>query len=656
MEESPMQATPNNKPWQFQKFTIPAKEPDSRCQARIRKDGQERYCDVETGGGRCLQHDPNKKRRAARDSEQQRLQSQVAALTDGQKETLWEEIPVDPATFCRDFLKEPLFPKQQEFVEAMLGKDPKAWDTTFTEGIALWGRGSGKDSTAAKFLTYVAYRLLCLSSPQGHLGMAQGDKIALVNVGLNVQQAHEAFFSKLRWYVEHAINPTTGHNWFEEHGLDLKRAILAREIRFPKSVTAYSLDSEGTSAEGWNLLVVVFDEIGGFEPQRAKELYTVLRMTACSRFPQSMKVLLLSYKRSDTDYMMTRYREAEFEPETFRSGPYATWEVNPKLTREDFVAEYTRDPETAQQVYECTGTTQEPRFFAYRARIAQVIAAANKENPVLGDRLSVMELRNLQFKPWFKPQPTSGYFIHVDLGKGQDSAAGLALGHFKRDMVVSLPDDYLEALARDSGQSLEALRKQHGQQTGGVVIDLALQIKAPPGGEILFDEVRVFIERLRKDGWPIRLVTLDSWQSYAIMQGLRRVGISAQEQSVDKDGAAYGHLKALIYQGLFECYPHKILMRELEELRVTATGKVDHPEVSFKRSAEEDGINKGSKDVADAVAGCAALCLRYGKSNFTFGVAGGPIISALPANAHLLRYESEDLVRYGQKPKRYKFR
>lgn len=40
-------------------------------------------------------------------------------------DSVWEEEPVDIQTFFKTFLKEPFFPKQLEFVEAMLGSNPK---------------------------------------------------------------------------------------------------------------------------------------------------------------------------------------------------------------------------------------------------------------------------------------------------------------------------------------------------------------------------------------------------------------------------------------------------------------------------------------------------------------------------------------------------
>ncbi len=55
--------------------------------------------------------------------------------------SIWEEEPVSPEEFFKTFIREPFFPAQQEFVDAMMGKSPLDWDTLYTEGIALWGNG-----------------------------------------------------------------------------------------------------------------------------------------------------------------------------------------------------------------------------------------------------------------------------------------------------------------------------------------------------------------------------------------------------------------------------------------------------------------------------------------------------------------------------------
>lgn len=584
-----------------------------------------------------------------------------------QGDEVWDEIPVSQEEFFREWIKEPLYPRQGELADAALGNEATTWATTFNELQALWGKGSGKDRTSAKILTYVCYKLMCMKDPVGYLS-ADGekappgleDKIEIGNVCINERLARDVFFSYFKIMLKNTVNPKTGKNWFTEKGVNLNEAIHKRWVEFPKNITAHSLDSEEYTGEGLNLFFIIFDEVGGFTVSRAKGLYDALATTARSRFPRYFKLMLISYKRNDNDFMMTRFAQAETEPTTFRSGPYATWEVNLKRKREDFAPDYIRDPETSQRIYECKGSTQEGGFFRYKTRVSQVINAGLRDNPIVGEKQSVTNLRDIVFKEWFKPQEHTEYFIHNDLAKGQvgGDACGFAMGHYERDMVVTLPDAFMDALARDTGRDIEEFKQAIGQKKVGAVIDLVLQIKAPASGEVLFEEIRQFIERLRKvEKFPIYRVTYDGWQSMDSIQQLRKAGVNAEELSVDKTNVPYNTLKNVIYEGVFKCYPHQTLIRELEELLVTGSGKVDHPDYSTARFVHEDKINRGSKDVADAVAGCVSLCIDRGKGGFSFGSAKGQgagpgrTMDTQPGRIpNPAKFESEKLTRYGEKP------
>jgi len=601
----------------------------------------------------------------------ERAKKEAESWLSDAKDDVWEEKPVSVEEFFQTFIKEPFYEgHQQEFVDAVLGTNPEEWDTTYTEGIALWGKGSGKDRTAAKILTYVIYKLMCMRDPVKYLsvGREEGetflsieDKIEIGNVCINARLAKTVFFKYFKIMLKNCINPETGKNWFEERGVNFRRDVKTNMVEFPKNISAYSLDSKEYTGEGLNLFFVIFDEIAGFEVDKAEELYKALRSTCMSRFPQYFKILLLSYKRSDNDYMMVRFEQSKEEPRVFRSLG-ATWEVNKLRKRGDFAEDYAQDPEVAQRTYECTGATSEGGFFRYRTRISQVINTCGRENPIIDDLQNVIDLRSLRFKDWFKPEENTVYFIHVDLAKGNieggNDACGFAMGHFRRDMSVTLPQDYIEAVVRDTGQDPKSLKELDGQKRVGAIMDLVLQIRAPASGEIMFEEIREFIKYLKKEvKFPIQLVTYDGFQSMDSIQELRKSGVNAEEFSVDdKDRRAYNTLKNCIYQGVFECYPHKTFIREAEELVIAKNGKVDHPEKSSRRYQYEDKITKGSKDVADAVAGCVAKCIEHGKSSFNFWVSGQPggghtiQKEELKTPKQVQQYESEELVKYGEKP------
>ena len=565
---------------------------------------------------------------------------------------VWEEIPVSSEEFFEKFLHEPCYPEQQLFVDAMLGKDPLVWDAKYSEGIALIGKGGGKDRTICKVFLYCVYKLLCMRNPQKTLGVNDNDldspesAIDLANVSLNARLAKDVFFKNLTAMIRVCKNPKTKKNWFEEHGVNLKSDIQTREIKFPKAITAYSLDSEEYTGEGLNILLAIFDEVGGFDPGKADKLYTALTSTQKTRFGGNRKTMLISYKRDDNDFMMIRYQQAEKEANTFRVKA-ATWVWNIKRTKADFADDYLKSPEDSKRIYECEGSTALEGYFKYKSRIKEIINP-NRVCPVEGDPWWTNDILKLKFKEFFRPIKNQPYFMHIDLAKGKESGdyLGIALGHFSRNRALSLSDDYVRELTKAEGFSSSNFSTI---KQPAATIDFMMQVRARPDEEIIFDEIRQFVQGLYKSGFNIRMVTYDGWQSVDSVQLLGKLGIPAEVQSVDRSTEAYDTLKEQIYKGLLDIYHHPVFIRECEELIRKPNGKVDHPVLSYRRSLEE-GRKEGSKDVADAVAGCVNLCIKNAKSQFSAGVAGNTKLSDQERFRRPDEEEKQALTFYGQKP------
>jgi len=92
-----------------------------------------------------------------------------------------------------------------------------------------------------------------------------------------------------------------------------------------------------------------------------------------------------------------------------------------------------------------------------------------------------------------------------------------------------------------------------------------------------------------------------------MIQLLKKKNIKAKELSTVRTDEAFQTLKELIYSKRIDYYNYLVLIRELDEL-INVDRKIDHPEVSQRRSIEE-GNDKGSKDCADAVAGASLNAL-----------------------------------------------
>lgn len=569
---------------------------------------------------------------------------------------VWKERPVTATEFFETYLNEPCYPEQQKFIDSVLGENPLEWNTHYQEAIALIGKGGGKDRTIAKLLIYLCYKLQCLKNPQRFLNekAPDDDSIDIVNISLNSKLAKKVFFKyftsmvrKCRYPAIQGQREQDRKNWFVTHGLDFKKHILDREVVFPGNITCHSLDSTEYSFEGLNVLVCVFDEVGGFLPEKAKEIYEAVTDTQFSRFAEKRKTLLLSFPRDKNDFMMIRYRESEHEPGTFRIRA-ATWEWNLRRKKSDFADKYTKNPEAAKRVYEGICDVSEGGYFKFKEQLEYVIKNNNNQNPIKGDLVIIRSLKVLEFKPFFVSDPNAIYFIHGDTAKGKEGGDcfGFCMAHFVPKMKTNISDIHIKKLLDLEGLDLTSYKNI---ESFGIKIDLYFQLKAPRGGEILFDDVLEFILNLKKGGnFNIKKVTFDGYQSLNLIQNLNKAGIEAEELSVDKNTEPYDTLKSVIYRGVLETYPNFVALRELDELLFTDRGKIDHPVESFRRSSEE-GDKRGSKDVADSMAGAVHSCLSSMPSSATMWFGGITQNEISSSQEKIQRQEQEKLIRYGQR-------
>lgn len=238
----------------------------------------------------------------------------------------------------------------------------------------------------------------------------------------------------------------------------------------------------------------------------------------------------------------------------------ASWELNPdKIRFDDLATEFARNEVLAWMNY---GSVILRRQGATKAlRDADMIG----RNASLGRR-HPWDPSLEMFPASFRGRTGLTYFAHIDLSKNRDGT-GIAIVH------------------RELG-------------TGIWVVDLMLQLTAPPGADIDIAGVRQkFVVDLRdKRGFNIVSVTYDGWQSEESLQHLRKANFLAEVLSVDRTKAPYDTLIGLIAQRKLDYYEYAPFKQQLEELELVKGMKYDHPK-KFR-----DGT-PGAKDVSDAVAG-----------------------------------------------------
>jgi hypothetical protein len=218
-------------------------------------------------------------------------------------------------------------------------------------------------------------------------------------------------------------------------------------------------------------------------------------------------------------------------------------------------------------------------FISLTYKIDEAVERWSERYDNLGSPVD-MDPTRPQFASWFKCKTPLKRAVHIDIAySSEGDALGLAMGHVAE--VVEFEDEL----------------KPY------IVFDFLMRMKAPPGNEILLQDIRRIIYLLRDDlGFKIDVVSMDGFQSTETKQQLRKRKFRSEYVSVDKSKLPYEDLRDALYEDRIEFPPYltylkkgdtgepvQIAVKELTELEEDDR-KIDHPA-------------SGSKDVADCMAG-----------------------------------------------------
>ena len=537
-------------------------------------------------------------------------------ILDGEE---FDERPVDLRTFVTspDYLGlPPLSDHQYTLIEKssqiykestlikLFGEQEgsRMFKQTCNEVIAQLGKGSGKDYSSTIAVSYIVYLLLCLKDPATYYNKPPGDTIDIINIAVNAQQANNVFFKGLKTRIERSP-------WFIG-----KYDPKASEIRFDKNVNVYSGHSEREAFEGYNVIVVVLDEISGFatdnttghdQAKTASAIYDMYRASVDSRFPDFGKVILLSFPRFKNDPIQKFYESVISEKETLIRSKVLkmvedlpdgtdgneitveweedhivsykipkvfalkrpTWEINPTKSIEDFKVPFYKNMQDALGRFACMPPEMIDAFFKSREKIEKAFNRAHHAVDGFG-----------RLEDWFIPDPDKEYFMHVDLAQKHDHCA-VSMAHVSKWVNVKVTDNY-------------------SQPAPIVEVDAVRYWTPTPDKSVDFTEVKDYILSLRTRGFNIRVCTFDRWNSHDMMQQLKQYGINTEILSVAKKH--YDDMAMVVLEERLNGPHVPLLIDELLQLKIMRD-KVDHP-------------RKGSKDLADAV--CGSVYNAISRSRF----------------------------------------
>ena len=540
---------------------------------------------------------------------------------------LYKEYPVDMKTFIHDpyFLgtiySEIIFPIWEETLCEIY---PAPFCKKYNEALLSCATRSGKSTTIIISALYEMYLLLCMVSPSRTLGLKNSANMTFVFLSKDnptaCSQLGEDMHKGLTLspYFHDVITNNLSFSNLDKKGVQVTDNILLKAGSTVNVIT------------GTDLIFGCLDEANMPSPKIAAEqlvdvrtqLYTAMvdrRNSTYTNAPGLTGMIWLTSSPMDEgdvigeriDYIKENGVENVFimdnvprwvarneeMSDTFDfflgseiQDPCIIEEsdVDPELLdpekiiavprKTDYLAQFRGQPRLAIQEIAGRRTLAENAFFPSVSALQEVF---DKKNPIfMQDDLRInldseMNVEDYMYdKDYFKHcvKPECYRYIHLDMAEKKDR---FGLASVYCDMVKYTSDE---------GEEVR-LRKYY--------IDFCLGISSSGGKAVDLLKILEFVYGLKKQGYPVKMVTTDSHQGELARQMLRRHGVQTEYQSVEKTKDAYYFLKNLITTRTLSGFRNPLLVRELGGLRET------NKRIEKSKSTTDD--------LSDALAGACFL-------------------------------------------------
>ncbi len=479
------------------------------------------------------------------------------------------------------------------------------------ESVLTGSIGASKTTLALLTMAYQLYLLGIMVNPHDEFGIAPSDEIVFLMQSVNSSLAKTVDYKRLQ-------NMINASPWFMSK-FKYDKYILS-EMRFPRNIIIKPVPGYSTAALGQNVFGGVIDEINfmaviehskmnidGGTFDQAQENYQAIARRRESRFMKQGwlpgMLCLVSSRRYPGQFTDRKEIEAKKNPRIYVYDR-KIWEVKPddEFTGEwfdVFVGDGSRRPRLMVEDEEVSekdrrlvltvpmefknqfeadiynairdvGGVSTLATHPFMPNVEAVDKMFGRVRSVLSTEWCDFDGYGLKvFKGRFKKLEQKRW-AHVDLAINRDSA-GITCGYVSGFKEIPRGYDVVELLPV-------------------VTLDFVLEVRPPPGQDIVFSKIRTLFYKLSELGMPLTWITFDSFQSTDSLQILAQHGYITGIRSVDTSPFPYEVAKTAIVDGRVLSPEHGRAQTELIQLeRNNKNGKVDHPP-------------SGSKDCADAIA------------------------------------------------------
>lgn len=558
----------------------------------------------------------------------------------------FDEIPVDIHTFLHNktYLGNALYDQEGRFTlfpyweEKLKEIFPSPTETRYNTIVFTGAIGLGKSTIAVICLLYMLYRLLCLKDPYLYYGMQPIDKISISLMNITLENAKGVALDKMNQMI-------LSSQWFLAHGEMAGKTNL--EFRPEKHIELITASSNN-QVIGRALFANFTDEVNfgltsDVEKLKKKQKTLISQVDARmkSRFLRGTYLptlnIIASSKNSEQsfleDFIQAKIKneskntlivdEPQWVVDSRKDSKEKFWvavgnkflanEVLPVDASETLVDEYRSKGYSMLHVpigylenfiENLDGALTDIAGIATASSLKYISGMKWNEcvdleikNPFTKEILEVGDAKDdkVQYYDYFdlsqvpsdlKSRPL---YIHLDMSISGDKT-GIAGVWIKRKTYV--------ADGQDQSKSLYYR------------VAFSCAIKAPKGAQVSFEKNKKFIYWLKENGFNVKKITSDTFQSAPVLQDLRAHGFDCETQSVDRltgEGKnkicePYHYFRSTIYENRLQVYKTQLLTEEVIGLEKLSDGHVDHT---------TSGIN--SKDISDAVCGAIFEASKHGE-------------------------------------------
>lgn len=540
---------------------------------------------------------------------------------------------------------------------------PDATTTKYNTIVFTGAIGLGKSTIAVICLLYMLYRLLCLKDPYLHYGLQPIDKLSISLMNITLENAKGVALDKMNqmilsseWFMSHGhMSGTTNLVFNPEKHIELITASSNNQVigrclfaNFTDEVNFGLTSDTEKLKKKQKTLISQIDARMKSRFLRGTYLPTLNIIASSKNSEQSFLEDFINSKIQNESKNTLIVDEPQWIVDSRKDSPIRFWVAvgNKFLANEVLPLDA---PDSLVDEYRAKGYNMIHVPIGYRENFVENLDGALQDIAGIATASALKYISGTKWNDCVNPEFKNPFTKEIlEVGDAKDDKTqysdyfdlSLVPEHLKScplyiHLDMSVSGDKTGIAGTWIVKKRAVLEEQDQAKSLFYRVAFSCAIKAPKGAQISFNKNKQFIFWLKQQGFNVKKVTSDTFQSAPVLQDLRANGIDCDILSVDRltgEGKnkicePYHYFKSTIYEGRLEVYKTILLTDEVVGLERLSDGHIDHTTA---------GIN--SKDVSDAVCGSIFEASRHAQE-YAFDY-GETIESMVAANDDISEVDS----------------